>query len=331
MSRQGLALLSARPRAAIAISGALVLVMAFAGTVLGHHTLPSATFACDGTVTWHVDDWTTDNTHNQALAPDIETWYSLDGGSYVKIGVFDFDQSNYLTGFGGSFSGGSATTVKIKANLQPGTTWADGATDSPGPWFSDATGRASCPSQAPSSAPSDGPSSAPSTAPRETPPTLTALCAPDAADYQWEVVVTADSTLALEYSFDGFETVAGTLNVGPDAALDSTFNTPRSSGDLLSVRFTANHASVAGPVAADGDLCATSSPSEAASASPTGGVGAATATPRITPPSTSTIDSPDGPTGSGFPMILAVLIGLALAVLIFTPRDVVSRARRLRR
>src|ERR1019366_10666896 len=82
MSRQGLALLSARPRAAIAISGALVLVMAFAGTVLGHHTLPSATFACDGTATWHVDDWTTDNTHNQALAPDIETWYSLDGGSY---------------------------------------------------------------------------------------------------------------------------------------------------------------------------------------------------------------------------------------------------------
>ena len=94
--------------------------MAFAGTVLGHHTLPSASFACDpvaptgaaqtGTVTWQVADWTTDNTDNQALASDVYVWYSLNGGAYVFIGDFAFTSGNYLAGFGGTFSGGTATT-----------------------------------------------------------------------------------------------------------------------------------------------------------------------------------------------------------------------------
>jgi hypothetical protein len=101
------------------------------GVVLGHHSLPSATFPCVGDITWHVDDWTTDNYNNRALADHLEVWYSLDGLlPYVYIGDFHFDASNYLTGFGGSFSGGSATTVKIKVNLKAGTQWGDGDTQS---------------------------------------------------------------------------------------------------------------------------------------------------------------------------------------------------------
>ncbi|MFI5225814.1 MAG: hypothetical protein ACHQ3P_03975, partial [Candidatus Limnocylindrales bacterium] len=110
--------------------------MLVAGTVLGHHTLPSATFACDGTVAWHVDSWTQDNTNNQALASDVEVWYSLDGGSYVKIGDFAFTAGNYLTGFGGTFNAGDATSVVIKADLASGTGWGDGDKTSVGPWDS---------------------------------------------------------------------------------------------------------------------------------------------------------------------------------------------------
>ena len=40
-------------------AGAFVLLMVFTGTVLGHYTLNSATFDCDGTVTYHINDWTT--------------------------------------------------------------------------------------------------------------------------------------------------------------------------------------------------------------------------------------------------------------------------------
>jgi hypothetical protein len=70
-----------------AISG-LVLVLAFAGTVLGHHALPSVGLSCSGTVTWHVDSWTTDNTNNRALAAHVEVWSSLDGGPWANIGDF---------------------------------------------------------------------------------------------------------------------------------------------------------------------------------------------------------------------------------------------------
>ncbi len=72
-------------------------------------------------------------------------------------------------------------------------------------------------------------------------------------------------------------------------------------------------------------------PSEAASTRPTGGVEAATATPRVTLPATSTGATPSGPTGAGFPITLAVLIGLALWALLFAPEQVVSRLRRRRR
>ena len=72
-------------------------------------------------------------------------------------------------------------------------------------------------------------------------------------------------------------------------------------------------------------------PSEVASTRPTGGVEAATATPRVTLPATSTGATPSGPTGAGFPITLAVLIGLALWALLFAPEQVVSRLRRRRR
>jgi len=72
-------------------------------------------------------------------------------------------------------------------------------------------------------------------------------------------------------------------------------------------------------------------PSTVPSSQPTGGVEAATATPRVTLPATSTGATPSGPTGAGFPITLAVLIGLALWALLFAPEQVVSRLRRRRR
>ena len=124
-----------------AIPIAFLLVMAFVGTALGHHTLPSASFACDGTVTWHVDTWTQDNANNQALASDVEVYYSLDEGPYVKIGDFAFTADNYLTGIGGTFDAGDATSVVIKAQLADGTGWGDGDKSSTGPWYSDSIPR----------------------------------------------------------------------------------------------------------------------------------------------------------------------------------------------
>jgi hypothetical protein len=117
-----------------AIPVAFLLVMAFVGTALGHETIATASFACDGTVTWHVDDWTTDNSNNQAIA-DIVVSYSLDGAPFHKIGDFSFTADNFLVGFDGTFSGDDATHVLIRVDLQAGTTWGDGQTSS-GPWFS---------------------------------------------------------------------------------------------------------------------------------------------------------------------------------------------------
>ncbi len=193
MTRYRRSALSARPQAAVAVAAAFVLLVAFAGTVLGHNTVNSATFACDGTVTWHVTDWTTDNTGNQALAPDVQVWYSLDGAPYVQIdGTFAFTDSNYLTGFGGTFSAGSATTVKIESILAPGTTWTDGDATDLGPWFSDTVDRATCESPSPSASASTTPSASPSASPsggveaatatpRVTPPSTSTL---DAASTQ---------------------------------------------------------------------------------------------------------------------------------------------------
>lgn len=144
MSRQRQSGLGARRLVAIGTSAAFVLLMVFTGTVLGHNTSNSATFDCDGTVTYQVNDWTTVNTRNQALASDIQVWYSLDGAAYTALPDGAFTLGNYLTGFGGTFDGSAGTTVTIKANLAPATTWGDGDTADAGPWFSPTMTRSSC-------------------------------------------------------------------------------------------------------------------------------------------------------------------------------------------
>ncbi len=72
-------------------------------------------------------------------------------------------------------------------------------------------------------------------------------------------------------------------------------------------------------------------PTPSASSSPSGGVLGATGTPGVTPPSTSTIGSVSGSTGSGLPIAIAALVGLGLSVLLLTPRQAVSRTTRRRR
>jgi hypothetical protein len=123
-----------------------------------------------------VDDWTTDNRNNQALASDLEVWYSLDGGTYVKIGDFAFTTTNYVAGFGGSFSAGSASTVRIKVNLKAGTHWGDGDTTSKGPWYSSTVNRANCPTPTPTTEPTPTPTGTeePTTEPTPTPTPTTA-------------------------------------------------------------------------------------------------------------------------------------------------------------
>ena len=55
-----------------------------------------------------------------------------------------FTLGNYLTGFDGTFDGSAGTTVTIKANLAPATTWGDGDTADVGPWFSPTMSRSVC-------------------------------------------------------------------------------------------------------------------------------------------------------------------------------------------
>lgn len=139
--------------------------MMFAGTVLGHHTLPSATFACDGTVTWHVDSWTGATANNEGLASDVEVSYSLDGGdSYTEIGHFDL--SDPVAGIGGTFHVADAsTTVIIKANLGPDGSWGDGD-QTVGPWFSVPVSRdTDCAAPTPTPTPKPTPTATPTPTP----------------------------------------------------------------------------------------------------------------------------------------------------------------------
>ena len=136
MSAQRQSAFGLRRLGAVAMAAAFVMLMVFTGTVLGHSTSNFVTFDCDGTVTYLIKDWTTDNTGNQALASDVQVAYSLDGGSYVSLPDGSFTLGNYVAGFGGSFDGSGATTVTIRANLAPATTWGDGDALDPGPWFS---------------------------------------------------------------------------------------------------------------------------------------------------------------------------------------------------
>jgi len=75
----------------------------------------------------------------------------------------------------------------------------------------------------------------------------------------------------------------------------------------------------------------TATPTPSASPSPSGAVLGATGTPNVTPPSTSTIGSSGGSTGSGLPIAVAAVVGLGLSVLLLTPRRAVSRTSRRRR
>ncbi len=60
---------------------------------------------------------------------------------------------------------------------------------------------------------------------------------------------------------------------------------------------------------------------------PTGGVEAQTGTPRTTLPPTATIDGSDGGTGSGLPIILIALLGIAVTIGLLSPTSNRSRRR----
>lgn len=86
-------------------------------------------------------------------------------------------------------------------------------------------------------------------------PTLTALCAPDANSYAWQIHLPTEDDYNIDWSFDSFATFTTTdfLTAG-----DHEFITPRG-GETLKVRWSSEHSSKA-KADANAELCAPPEP-----------------------------------------------------------------------
>ena len=181
-------------------------------------------------------------------------------------------------------------------------------------------------------------------------PTVTPLCAPDAAHYAFTVTLANESDYGFDWSFGNsgpWTTVSG--QQGANDLLVA-----RGDGDLF-VRWSSDHSSY-GSATPNGDLCeqpssspsdpvesesippsdspspsaspsdspspsASSSPSASASASssPSGSVLSETGTPRITPPPTDALASNGTAPGDGWRLLLLVGASLMASIIVLTP------------
>jgi hypothetical protein len=127
-----------------------VLLPAVAGTVIGHHATVTAQLDCNGSVTYKVYDWTTNNANHQAEAT-LTISYQVNGtGSWTSLGTIAFTSSNYVTatnnGIAGTpFNPGEVTSVTIRAVI---ANWVDGGAG--GTYTATATRPTNCGKRSPS-------------------------------------------------------------------------------------------------------------------------------------------------------------------------------------
>ena len=121
-------------RGLASLAFAAIALVVFAGTVLGHHSLISATYGCNGVVNYTAHSWTTDNgtgqTLGQATNPNVSVKYSIDGlptsnpaKNWISLPSGAFNAGNNYQ-FSGSFS---ATSPTVDLLVHEVANWADGA------------------------------------------------------------------------------------------------------------------------------------------------------------------------------------------------------------
>ncbi len=142
------------------------------GVALGHDASVHVSLSCDGTVTYGIENWTSNDTGGQAET-SFTVSYSIDGGTtWIPLPgapQVQFTPANVLASavspgiLGPTFNVGTASSVLVSALA---AVWADGESY-PGPYVGGPATRTDCPSPSPS--PSVSPSPSPSVSPSPSP------------------------------------------------------------------------------------------------------------------------------------------------------------------